>query len=131
MKHAQKYGSVVAICHAREKALAFLHYLTQIQNNSIAFVTLDQLWKKQYVQCQKETNNERQDYSPYWSTVGRRGKERVDSLGSKIDIFARYRGGANAGHTFYVDGEKYVFRLLPSGMLYPGKDLRHRQWRGA
>lgn len=54
VKHAQKYGSVVAICHAREKTLAFLHYLTQIQNNSVAFVTLDQLWKKQYVQCQKE-----------------------------------------------------------------------------
>ena len=53
---------------------------------------------------------------------GDEGKGRVvDSLGSKIDIFARYQGGANAGHTVYVDGEKYVFRLLPSGMLYPGK----------
>ena len=53
---------------------------------------------------------------------GDEGKGRVvDSIGSKIDIFARYQGGANAGHTVYVDGEKYVFRLLPSGMLYPGK----------
>lgn len=53
---------------------------------------------------------------------GDEGKGRVvDSIGAKIDIFARYQGGANAGHTVYVDGEKYVFRLLPSGMLYPGK----------
>lgn len=53
---------------------------------------------------------------------GDEGKGRVvDSLGAKIDLFARYQGGANAGHTVYVDGEKYVFRLLPSGMLYPGK----------
>ncbi len=53
---------------------------------------------------------------------GDEGKGRVvDSLGAKIDLFARYQGGANAGHTVYVDGEKYVFRLLPSGMLYSGK----------
>ncbi len=53
---------------------------------------------------------------------GDEGKGRVvDSIGSRVDIFARYQGGANAGHTVYVDGTKYVFRLLPSGMLYPGK----------
>ncbi len=53
---------------------------------------------------------------------GDEGKGRVvDSIGLKVDVFARYQGGANAGHTVYVDGEKYVFRLLPSGMLYPGK----------
>ncbi len=53
---------------------------------------------------------------------GDEGKGRVvDSIGEKIDIFARYQGGANAGHTVYVGKEKYVFRLLPSGMLYPGK----------
>ncbi len=53
---------------------------------------------------------------------GDEGKGRVvDSVGSRIDIFARYQGGANAGHSVYVEGEKFVFRLLPSGMLYPGK----------
>ena len=53
---------------------------------------------------------------------GDEGKGRVvDSIGSRVDIFARYQGGANAGHTVYVDGEKFVFRLLPSGMLYTGK----------
>lgn len=53
---------------------------------------------------------------------GDEGKGRVvDALGSRVDIFARYQGGANAGHTVVVDGQKYVFHLLPSGMLYPGK----------
>lgn len=53
---------------------------------------------------------------------GDEGKGRVvDSLGSRVDVFARYQGGANAGHTVIVDGEKYVFHLLPSGMLYSGK----------
>ncbi len=53
---------------------------------------------------------------------GDEGKGRVvDALGAKVDIFARYQGGANAGHTVIVEGQKYVFHLLPSGMLYPCK----------
>ncbi len=53
---------------------------------------------------------------------GDEGKGRVvDALGARVDIFARYQGGANAGHTVIVDGKKYVFHLLPSGMLYSGK----------
>ncbi|MBL3540164.1 adenylosuccinate synthetase, partial [Aminivibrio sp.] len=53
---------------------------------------------------------------------GDEGKGRVvDALGSRVDIFARYQGGANAGHTVIVEGKKYVFHLLPSGMLYPCK----------
>ncbi len=53
---------------------------------------------------------------------GDEGKGRiVDSLGDRVDIFARYQGGANAGHTVIVQGEKHVFHLLPSGMLYSGK----------
>jgi len=52
---------------------------------------------------------------------GDEGKGRVvDCLGSRVDVFARYQGGSNAGHTVIVDGKKYVFHLLPSGMLYPG-----------
>ena len=54
-----------------------------------------------------------------WGDEGK-GKV-VDVLGSSIDIFVRYQGGANAGHTVIVDGKKIVFHLLPSGMLYPGK----------
>ena len=36
-------------------------------------------------------------------------------------VVVRYQGGANAGHTVVVDNEKYVFHLLPSGILYTGK----------
>lgn len=53
---------------------------------------------------------------------GDEGKGRVvDSLGNRVDVFARYQGGANAGHTVIVEGTKYIFHLLPSGMLYSGK----------
>lgn len=53
---------------------------------------------------------------------GDEGKGRVvDSLGNRVEVFARYQGGANAGHTVIVEGTKYVFHLLPSGMLYSGK----------
>ncbi|QQR55071.1 adenylosuccinate synthase [Candidatus Peregrinibacteria bacterium] len=47
----------------------------------------------------------------------------VDVLSANFDIVARATGGANAGHTVYVkQGEeikKFVFHLLPSGLLYP------------
>lgn len=41
----------------------------------------------------------------------------VDLLSSKYDVVTRYQGGANAGHTIYVDGKKYVLHLIPSGIL--------------
>lgn len=47
----------------------------------------------------------------------------VDILSEGHDIVARASGGANAGHTVYVsvNGEtkKFVFHLLPSGLLNP------------
>ena len=54
-----------------------------------------------------------------WGDEGK-GKV-VDILGSDVDVFVRYQGGANAGHTVVADGQKVVFHLLPSGMLYSGK----------
>ncbi|MBU7004278.1 MAG: adenylosuccinate synthetase, partial [Theionarchaea archaeon] len=39
----------------------------------------------------------------------------VDLLAAEFDIVARFNGGANAGHTVVVEGEKFAFRLLPSG----------------
>lgn len=51
---------------------------------------------------------------------GDEGKAKViDYLSSKIDFIVRYQGGANAGHTVVVDGETYIFHLIPSGILYP------------
>ena len=44
----------------------------------------------------------------------------VDLLTPRFDIVARYQGGHNAGHTVYVDGTRFVLRLIPSGILHPG-----------
>ena len=53
---------------------------------------------------------------------GDEGKGRVvDVLAADAGVVVRYQGGANAGHTVVVDNEKYVFHLLPSGILYAGK----------
>jgi adenylosuccinate synthase len=49
----------------------------------------------------------------------------VDILSGEYDIIARAAGGANAGHTIVIneDGQskKYIFHLLPSGILREGK----------
>ncbi len=45
----------------------------------------------------------------------------VDMLTEAADIVVRFQGGNNAGHTVIVGKEKYVFHLLPSGILHPGK----------
>ena len=42
----------------------------------------------------------------------------VDLLTPRFDIVARYQGGHNAGHTVYVNGTKFVLRLIPSGILH-------------
>jgi len=44
----------------------------------------------------------------------------VDLLTPHFSIVARYQGGHNAGHTVYVNGKKFVLRLIPSGILHPG-----------
>ena len=41
----------------------------------------------------------------------------VDYLSQQADIVVRVQGGANAGHTVVVDGTKYIFHLIPSGIL--------------
>jgi len=43
----------------------------------------------------------------------------VDMLSQDYDVCARVAGGSNAGHTIVVDGVKYKFHLLPSGILNP------------
>jgi adenylosuccinate synthase len=44
----------------------------------------------------------------------------VDLLTPHFSIVARYQGGHNAGHTVYVEGAKFILRLIPSGILHPG-----------
>ncbi len=51
---------------------------------------------------------------------GDEGKGRmVDLLAAEADAVVRFQGGANAGHTIINDLGKFVFHLLPSGMLSP------------
>lgn len=53
---------------------------------------------------------------------GDEGKGRVvDAIAGRCSLVVRYQGGANAGHTVIVGDEKFVFHLLPSGILYPEK----------
>ena len=54
------------------------------------------------------------------SQWGDEGKGKiVDLLSSDADIVVRCQGGANAGHTVVVNGEKYILHLIPSGILHP------------
>src|SRR6266481_3391065 len=45
----------------------------------------------------------------------------VDLLSDRFDIVARYQGGHNAGHTVQIGDKKFVLKLIPSGILHPGK----------
>ena len=45
----------------------------------------------------------------------------VDLLADRFDIVVRYQGGHNAGHTILIGDRKFVLRLVPSGILHPGK----------
>ena len=45
----------------------------------------------------------------------------VDILTESADVVVRFQGGNNAGHTVIVGEEKFIFHLLPSGILHKGK----------
>ena len=45
----------------------------------------------------------------------------VDLLTQHADMVVRFQGGNNAGHTVYLGEEKFVFHLIPSGILYGNK----------
>jgi adenylosuccinate synthase len=53
---------------------------------------------------------------------GDEGKGKIiDLLAEFADVICRFQGGSNAGHTLVVKGEKFVFHLIPSGILHKGK----------
>jgi adenylosuccinate synthase len=56
-----------------------------------------------------------------WGDEGK-GKV-VDMLAKEHDVIVRTGGGANAGHTVVVDGNKYVLHLIPSGILYNRQNI--------
>src|SRR5438045_9774504 len=45
----------------------------------------------------------------------------VDLFSERFDIVARYQGCHNAGHTVFIGEKKFVLKLIPSGILRPGK----------
>src|ERR1700719_4038424 len=54
-----------------------------------------------------------------WGDEGK-GKV-VDLFSEKFSVVVRYQGGHNAGHTVFIGDRKYVLKLIPSGILRPGK----------
>ena len=53
---------------------------------------------------------------------GDEGKGKViDYLCRACDVVVRFQGGNNAGHTVVVNGSKYIFHLIPSGILRQDK----------
>jgi adenylosuccinate synthase len=52
---------------------------------------------------------------------GDEGKAKVvDYLTEEADCVIRFQGGANAGHTVEVGDQKFVFHLIPSGIMREG-----------
>lgn len=52
---------------------------------------------------------------------GDEGKGKIiDCLATKSDVAVRCSGGNNAGHTIEVNGKKFAFHLVPSGILNEG-----------
>lgn len=55
-------------------------------------------------------------FGAQWGDEGK-GKI-IDRMAADADCVVRYQGGANAGHTVVVAGEKFVLHLIPSGILH-------------
>jgi adenylosuccinate synthase len=52
---------------------------------------------------------------------GDEGKGKIVDLWTpRVDLVVRFQGGNNAGHTLLIDGEKFIFHLIPSGILHAG-----------
>ena len=45
----------------------------------------------------------------------------VDLFSDRFDMVVRYQGGHNAGHTVRIGDKTFVLKLIPSGILRPGK----------
>jgi adenylosuccinate synthase len=53
-----------------------------------------------------------------WGDEGK-GKM-VDLFSGHFQVVVRYQGGHNAGHTVFIGEQKFVLKLIPSGILRPG-----------
>jgi adenylosuccinate synthase len=64
----------------------------------------------------------KQNLAIFGAQWGDEGKGKiVDLLCESFDVVARYQGGHNAGHTVKFADRHYSLRLIPSGILHPGK----------
>ena len=55
---------------------------------------------------------------------GDEGKGKIiDLIADRFDIVARAQGGHNAGHTVHIGDKKFILKLVPSGILRPGKKV--------
>src|SRR5215813_7212827 len=45
----------------------------------------------------------------------------VDLFSGRFELVVRYQGGHNAGHTVKIGDKTFVLKLIPSGILRPGK----------
>ena len=53
---------------------------------------------------------------------GDEGKGKViDLLAPRYNAVVRYNGGANAGHSVVIGGERFASHLIPCGIFHPGK----------
>ncbi len=55
----------------------------------------------------------------FWGDEGK--AKIVDFLTDDANLVLRYQGGANAGHSVEIDGERFVLHQVPTGILHPGK----------
>ncbi len=53
---------------------------------------------------------------------GDEGKGKIVAwLTDHVEAVVRFQGGHNAGHTLVIGGKKTIVRLIPSGIMHPGK----------
>ena len=55
----------------------------------------------------------------FWGDEGK--AKIVDLLTENANVVVRYQGGANAGHSVEIDGERFVLHQVPTGILHPEK----------
>ena len=55
------------------------------------------------------------------SQWGDEGKGKiVDYICRDVDLVARYQGGANAGHTVYINNKKKITEIIKKIQIIPG-----------
>ncbi|HHH81202.1 MAG TPA: adenylosuccinate synthase, partial [candidate division Zixibacteria bacterium] len=55
----------------------------------------------------------------FWGDEGK--AKIVDFLTPYAEVVVRYQGGANAGHSVEVAGQRFVLHQVPTGILHPDK----------